>query len=315
MAISLYYLSFNLIWGDGLNKTEKRKVRLRILNIQDDQCKGCTKVPKYNETSTNHKTSWCAENCEIGKKLKSLGESLLEGRTEHMAEQRNWDQICATAEKLRASDEKKWTWGNIAAEFGVTEGNLYYHVSKRREANGTSNKRVGATMKPHNTKPSPQPQNVQNTKSEPPKLNSVVAKHIEKTETLDTFWKGRLNTVLDEKDVLQKELNEVSKLYEDLKGIKEKLAQDLFAETKLRLETEDALKLSQEQLQARDEDYNTLLNEFNAITEKNHELGHDLQKMHINVRAAEETAAKEREHRIELQGRSQALGIALKAVL
>lgn len=106
MTISLYYLSFNLIWGDGLNKKEKRQVRLRILNIQDDQCKGCTKVPKYNETSTNHKTSWCAENCEIGKNLKSLGESLLEGRTEHMAEQRNWDQICATAEKLRASDEK-----------------------------------------------------------------------------------------------------------------------------------------------------------------------------------------------------------------
>ncbi|KAB7635264.1 zinc-finger domain-containing protein [Bacillus sp. B3-WWTP-C-10-D-3] len=315
MTISLYYLPFNLIWGDGLNKTEKRKVRLRILNIQDDQCKGCTKVPKYNETSTNHKTSWCAENCEIGEKLKSLGESLLEGRTEHMAEQRNWDQICATAEKLRAADEKKWTWGNIAAEFGVTESNLYYHISKRRQANGTSNKRVGASKNPLNTKPSPQPQNVQNTKSEPPKLNSVVAKHIEKTETLDTFWKGRLNTILDEKDVLQKELNEVSKLYEDLKGIKEKLAQDLFAETKLRLETEDALKLSQEQLQARDEDYNTLLNEFNAITEKNHELGHDLQKMHINVRAAEETAAKEREHRLELQGRSQALGIALKAVL
>ena len=45
-----------------------------------------------------------------------------------MAEQKNWDQICATAEKLRASDEKKWTWGKIGAEFGVTEGNLYYHV-------------------------------------------------------------------------------------------------------------------------------------------------------------------------------------------
>lgn len=315
MTISLYYLSFNLIWGDGLNKKEKRQVRLRILNIQDDQCKGCTKVPKYSETSTNHKTSWCAENCEIGKKLKSLGESLLEGRTEHMAEQRNWDQICATAEKLRASDEKKWTWGNIAAEFGVTEGNLYYHVSKRREANGTPNKRVGASKNPQNTKPSPQPQNIQNTKSEPPKLNSVVAKHIEKTETLDTFWKGRLNTVLDEKDVLQKELNEVLKLYEDLKGLKEKLAQNLIAETEARLEAEDALKLSQDQLQSRDEDYNTLLNEFNAITEKNHELEHDLRKMHINVRAAEETAAKEREHRLELQGRSQALGIALKAVL
>ncbi|MED2041287.1 DUF1064 domain-containing protein [Bacillus wiedmannii] len=40
-----------------------------------------------------------------------------------------------------------------------------------------------------------------------------------------------------------------------------------------------------------------------------------LRKMHINVRATEETAAKEREHRLELQGRSQVLGMALKAVL
>lgn len=314
MTNSLYYLPFNLIWGDGLNKAEKSQVRIDIINMQENHCEGCTKYPDTFAYSSRL-VRWCQRNCKIGQRLKELGESLLEGRTEHMAEQRNWDQICATAEKLRAADEKKWTWGNIAAEFGVTEGNLYYHVSKRREANGTSNKRVGASKNLLNTKPSPQPQNVQNTKSEPPKLNSVVAKHIEKSETLDTFWKGRLNTVLDEKDVLQKELNEVSKLYEDLKGIKEKLAQDLFAETKLRLETEDALKLSQEQLQARDEDYNTLLNEFNAITEKNHELERDLQKMHINVRAAEETAAKEREHRLELQGRSQALGIALKAVL
>lgn len=104
-------------------------------------------------------------------------------------------------------------------------------------------------------------------------------------------------------------------MYEGLKELKEKLAKDFIAETQARLEAEDALKLMQDQLQSRDEDYNTLLNEFNAITEKNHELEHDLRKMHINVRAAEETAAKEREHRLELQGRSQALGIALKAVL
>ena len=315
MTSSLYYLLFNLIWGDGLSKAEKRQIRLRILNIQDDQCKGCTKVPKYSETSKNHKTSWCAENCEVGKKLKSLGENLLEGRTEHMAEQRNWDQICATAEKLRASDEKKWTWGNIAAEFGVTESNLYYHVSKRREANGTSNKRVGASKNPQNTKPSPQPQNVQKTKSEPPKLNPVVTNHIEKVETLDVSWKERLNNILDEKDVLKKEQSEVSKLYEELKDIKEKLAQDLIAEKKVRFEAEDALKLMQDQLQSRDEDYNTLLNEFNAITEKNHELEHDLRKIHIQVGAANETAEMERKHRIELQGKTQALGMALKVVL
>ncbi|TBL21792.1 zinc-finger domain-containing protein [Bacillus paranthracis] len=315
MTISLYYLPFNLIWGDGLSKAEKRQIRLRILNIQDDKCKGCTKVPKYSDICKNQKTSWCAENCEIGKKLKSLGESLLEGRTQNMAEQKNWDQICATAEKLRASDEKKWTWGNIAAEFGVTEGNLYYHVSKRREANGTPIKRVGASKTPQNTKASPAPQNDEKAKSGPPKLNSVVAKHIEKAETLDVSWKERLNDILDEKDAMQKELREVSKLYEELKDIKEKLAQDLISEKKARLEAEDALKLMQEQLQSRDEDYNTLLNEFNAITEKNHELEHDLRKMHVQVGAANETAAKEREHRLELQGRAQALGMALKVVL
>lgn len=315
MTNSLYYLPFNLIWGDGLNKKEKRQIRLRILNIQDDQCKGCTKVPKYSETSKNHKTSWCAENCEVGKKLKTLGESLLEGRTQNMAEQKNWDQICATAEKLRASDEKKWTWGNIAAEFGVTEGTLYYHVSKRREEKGVSNKRLGAFKNPQNTKPSPQPQNVQNTKSEPPKLKPVVIEHIEKVEELDTFWKGRLNTILDEKDAMQKELKEISKLYEDLKKANDILAKEHIAETKIRLEAEDALKLMQDQLQSRDEDYNMLLNEHNAIIEKSHELQHELRKMHINVRAAEETAAKEREHRLELQGKAQALGMALKVVL
>lgn len=313
MTISLYYLPFNLIWGDGLSKLKMRQIRAEISTLLDSNCEGCADVPKG--ASQDRRIKYCHRHCAIGRRLKNLGESLLEGRTEHMAEQKNWDQICATAEKLRASDEKKWTWGNIAAEFGVTEGNLYYHISKRREEKQTPIKRVGASKKPQNTKPSPAPQNVEKTKSEPPKLNSVVAKHIEKAETLDVSWKERLNDILVEKDTLRKELSEVSKLYAELKDIKEKLAQGLIAETKARLEAEDALKLSQDQLQSRDEDYNTLLNEFNAITEKNHELGHDLRKMYINVRAAEETAAKEREHRLELQGRSQALGMALKAVL
>ncbi|WP_243707062.1 hypothetical protein [Bacillus thuringiensis] len=232
-----------------------------------------------------------------------------------MAEQKNWDQICVTAEKLRAADEKKWTWGNIAAEFGVTEGNLYYHVAKRRETNATPDKRVDAPKNPQNTKPLTQPQNDEKTKSELPKLKPEVAEHIEKVEELDTFWKERLNGILDEKDALRKELSEVSKMYEDLKKANDILAKECIAETKLRLEAEDVLKLMQDQLQSGDEDYNSLINEFNAITEKNHELEHDLRKMHINVRAAEETVAKEREHRLELQGRSQALGIALKAVL
>ncbi|MDM5239080.1 zinc-finger domain-containing protein [Bacillus cereus] len=290
-----------------------RQIRAEISALLDNNCEGCTDVPKGANQDVRIK--YCHRHCSVGRRLKNLGESLNEGRNEEMAEQRNWDQICATAEKLRAADEKKWTWGNIAAEFGVTEGNLYYHISKRHESKETPNKRVGASKNLQNTKPSPQPQNGEKTKSKPPKLKSVAVEHIEKAESLDAFWKERLNGILDEKEALQKELSEVSKMYEDLKDLKEKLAQDFIAETKARFEAEDAFESMKQQLQAREEDYNTLLNEFNAVTEKNHELQHDLRKMHINVCAAEETAAKEREHCLELHGRSQALGMALKAVL
>ncbi|MEE6182174.1 MULTISPECIES: zinc-finger domain-containing protein [Bacillus] len=297
-----------------MSKTEKRQIRIRILNIQDEHCKGCKTVPK--SVGNNYALArWCSENCEIGEKLKTLGESLLEGRTEHMAEQKNWDQICATAEKLRASDEKKWTWGKIGAEFGVTEGNLYYHVAKRREANTAPDKCVGASKNPQNTKPSLQPQNVEKTIYEPLDFKVIEEDYLKKVTELDSGWKVQLTELIDEKNTLQKELREVSKLYEDLKKANDILAKEHIAETKLRLEAEDALKLMQDQLQSRDEDYNTVLNEFNAITEKNHELEHDLRKMHIQVGAANETAEMERKHRIELQGKTQALGMALKVVL
>ncbi len=261
------------------------------------------------------RTLWCAENCSFGKTLKKLGDSLDEGRTANMGEQRNWDQLCATAEKLRAADEKKWTWGNIAEHLGVTEGNLYYHVSKRRDANETPVKRVGAPKKSHNTKPSSKPQNVEKTKSEPPKLNSVSSSYLEKTITLDDSWKERLAGILDEKDTLTKELSEVSKQYEELKGLKEKLARDLIAETKARFEAEDAFERLQQQQREREEDYSVLKNEFDLLHEKKWELEAQLRNAHENMRLSEEVAHKEREHRLELQGRSQALGMALKAVL
>lgn len=74
-----------------------------------------------------------------------------------------------------------------------------------------------------------------------------------------------------------------------------------------------ALKLMQAQFQYRDEDYNTLFNEFKAIMEKNHELKNDL--MYVNVRVAEEQPRKNVHTGLKLQSRSQALVIALKAVL
>ncbi|QTR88978.1 zinc-finger domain-containing protein [Bacillus cytotoxicus] len=296
-----------------MDRAEKRQIRLRILNIQDNQCKGCRKVPK--KLSQDKRNKYCRQNCEIGKTLEKLGDSLIEGRTSSMAEQKNWDQICATAEKLRAADKKKWTWGRIAEHLGVTEGNLYYHISRRREANSASEKRVGASKKLHDTKTLPKRQNAEKTKSEPLQLNSVASSHISKPETIDSSWQETMATIIDEKDALAKELSEISKQYSELKDLKEKLAQDFIAETKARLEAEDSFERMKQQLRDFEEDYNVLKNEFNALNEKKFELEYQLRRMNDNLRLAEKIASEEREHRIELQGRSQALSMALKAVL
>ncbi|EEM67726.1 hypothetical protein bthur0008_6100 [Bacillus thuringiensis serovar berliner ATCC 10792] len=90
-------------------------------------------MPAYRK-SGNRKTSWCADNCRVGKRIKQLGGSLLEGRNETMAEQmaeeRNWDVLCEKAEKLR---EQKLSWAKIANRLGVSESTLYHNVAKRRE--------------------------------------------------------------------------------------------------------------------------------------------------------------------------------------
>ncbi|MHB0801156.1 zinc-finger domain-containing protein [Bacillus thuringiensis] len=78
-------------------KLDKKSIRIQILDLQDEKCAGCEKVPAYRK-SGNRKTSWCADNCRVGKRIKQLGDRLLEGRNETMAEQmadeRNWDVLC-----------------------------------------------------------------------------------------------------------------------------------------------------------------------------------------------------------------------------
>jgi len=82
-----------------------------------------------------------------------------------------------------------------------------------------------------------------------------------------------------------------------------------------RSEAEKAHELSQKHLRNREKDYNTLLNECNQLSEKKWKVEAELRNVQIRVGAAEETAERERKHRLELQARAQALGIALKAVL
>ena len=128
-----------------LKKSKNKSIRIQILNLQDEHCASCQKVPAYRK-SGNRKTSWCADNCKIGKQIKQLGDTLLEGRNETMAEQlaeeRNWDALCEKAEKLR---EQKLSWAKIADRLGVSESTLYYNVAKRREKEKNARKRIGVS--------------------------------------------------------------------------------------------------------------------------------------------------------------------------
>ncbi len=75
------------------------------------------------------------------------------------------------------------------------------------------------------------------------------------------------------------------------------------------------LEKLKKQFQNREEEYTTLLNERNQLSEKKWELEAELRKVQIRICAAEETGGMERKYRLELQARAQALGIALKAIL
>ena len=125
-----------------LKKSKNKSIRIQILNLQDEHCASCQKVPAYRK-SGNRKTSWC-DNCKIGKQIKQLGDTLLEGRNETMAEQlaeeRNWDALCEKAEKLR---EQKLSWAK-SHRLGVSESTLYYNVAKRREKKN-ARKRIGVS--------------------------------------------------------------------------------------------------------------------------------------------------------------------------
>ncbi|WP_081904799.1 zinc-finger domain-containing protein [Bacillus sp. UNC322MFChir4.1] len=271
-----------------MNRAEKRKIRLQILDTQDEYCKGCESVPKKKNNklvSQDERIAWCYANCPIGKSLKTLGESLDEGRTEHMGEERNWDKLCAKAEKLR---EENLSWAKIADHLGVTESSLYYHIAKRRDENQPPVKRVGTPKQQSNTKPLVQIENVVEKKSQA----------IEVTE-------------LAQEDILETLKVQIKELVEE----KNRLEKEVLAETKLRLKLENYTEFYQKQYREMEEDYSTLKNEFNAITEKGFEQRAEIKKLHEQLQISHTELEKERSHRLELQGKSQALGMALKAVL
>ncbi|MBG9504150.1 hypothetical protein ABE44_35455 [Bacillus thuringiensis] len=89
-------------------KRDKKSIRIHILNLQDQHCAGCKKVPTYGK-SGNHKISWCMDNCEIGKQLKQFGDTLLEGRNEKMVAQMAEEKKEGVKKSSKGSRVKKNT--------------------------------------------------------------------------------------------------------------------------------------------------------------------------------------------------------------
>lgn len=282
------------MWGDGLGKEEKRKIRLQISKVLDENCKGCDVIPK--DINSNRRNTWCLANCPISKSLKVLGEKLVrEGRTFKMAEEKNWDQLCEKAEKLR---EQNLSWAKIADHLGIGESTLYYHISKRREP---SEKRVGVAKDKKNTKPLLRHKISEKKKTERLEVTSEVASLANKNMT--------------ELEKLKEEVEFTVKENGCLKQENERLKKEFLAETKARLEHEECTEFYRNRYNELEEDYETLKHEFNLLNETKWELENQLRKAHENLSLSEEIVNQEREHRLELQGRSQALGMALKAVL
>ncbi|WP_051759046.1 zinc-finger domain-containing protein [Bacillus manliponensis] len=277
-----------------MGKEEKRKIRLQISKVLDENCKGCEVLPKG--LHWRKKIDWCYENCPIGKSLRELGKALdSEGRTDQMAEERNWNQLCEKAEKLR---EQNLSWAKIADHLGIGESTLYYHISKRREP---SEKRVGVAKENTSIKPSIRQKKAEKTLRGHSEITSEVTTLSSETMMELKKLKEQVKFTVEENNLLKQE--------------KEQLQKELLAETKMRLQAGEYTEFYQNQYHQLEEDYETLKNEFNLLNEKKWELENQLRKAHENLRLSEEIVSQEREHRLELQGRSQALGMALKAVL
>ncbi|WP_438502392.1 antiphagocytic M protein [Bacillus wiedmannii] len=145
-----------------------------------------------------------------------------------------------------------------------------------------------------------------------------VAKRREKKESVKKRVGASKTKPFTTKEKTQETTNESEKSEVDMSVFlkeNEQLLQTLQAEQEARKGIDAEYERIKKQLQEREEAYTILLNESNELSEKKWELEAELRKAQIRIGAAEETAEMERKHRLELQARAQALGIALKAVL
>lgn len=104
----------------GINK---RAVRIKIINLQDQHCNGC---------EHQYKASYCLHNCDIGKQINKLGTSLggtYVGDKPKRRTKVEWDVLC---EKTLKMLESGMTKVQIAKELGIRDPSYISEQLKKR---------------------------------------------------------------------------------------------------------------------------------------------------------------------------------------
>ncbi|MBH0357690.1 zinc-finger domain-containing protein [Bacillus toyonensis] len=99
----------------------KREMRIRILNLQDQHCISC-----------NHRTSvhtYCINDCRIGKEIHELGAGLIFDENDLKQKiTKKWDDICQQAIELRNNG---YTYKKIAHQLGCHVSSLRKQLHQR----------------------------------------------------------------------------------------------------------------------------------------------------------------------------------------
>lgn len=104
----------------------KRDIRIKIINLQDQHCNDC----EYR-----YKASHCLHNCDIGKQINKLGTALggtyVAGQPKRRTKA-EWDVLC---EKTLIMQELGMTNVQIAEELGIRDPSYISEQLKKKEPN------------------------------------------------------------------------------------------------------------------------------------------------------------------------------------
>ncbi|WP_242136615.1 zinc-finger domain-containing protein [Bacillus cereus group sp. BfR-BA-01360] len=102
---------------------DKKEIRIKILNLQDEHCANCKQ---------HANTKYCLTVCEIGKRINKLGTHIGGTYAVDAPKRRTkeeWDKLCVMALSMR---EEGLTYAEIARKIGVNSGGYVIEQLQKR---------------------------------------------------------------------------------------------------------------------------------------------------------------------------------------